>query len=169
MSGHGDGIIPNMVEETLKNQANARSAYNVFSNSIKSLLEKHFEEMRLKDFRSFMDYKNRGDVCAFSFFGFDPNNLPFMITSYLSIASNPKEKVKINMIQSFQPIIILGFHDHLDVMKKVVPNKMGIVYTAEDAIKYEMKYHKNYIASPIDLLELTNTTTTWVRRKKMCF
>jgi len=169
MAGYGDGIIPQIVQNSIKMGNSLAMSYELAVQAVKKWYQTHFEKMRKENFNLFKIYKERIAAGGFSFFGFS-NKSPFINTALFYITSNLNEPVKIDITESGNSIAVLGISDHIfNPLSGLKPNKHGMIYTAEDTVKYEMSFHRKIIAAPIDLLEIVaNNKKIWIRKKQIC-
>jgi hypothetical protein len=169
MAGHGDNLLPSIALKAFENSKNLGESWHLFLAMAKDALEKNFEYMRINDSKLFLRYKQSGNACQFSVFGFRGNH-PYLSTASFHIISNSNTSVKITTSQDSKPAVILGFKDHLNKLSAPLPiNKKGLSYYESDIINYEMSFHKSYIAPPIDLLQLTSQHAIWIQKKSSCY
>jgi hypothetical protein len=168
MAGYGDNVLPQKAEMHLSGSKNIYESWEDFLIVAQATLEEQFEKVRKLDMELFRQFKNRGDVSSFSIFGFR-NGVAFLTTAYLGISSSEKESVVIKITESDRNIVILGIHDHLDKLTNLTKlpkfDKKNLISFVESNIKYEMKFHPEAIAPPIDLLKVTAKGNIWIRKK----
>lgn len=166
IAGHHDGALLKAASKIDKNKTLLDNV-NSFAKQMKMYYEKAMPEEK-KTWLDEYSFYLTGKLAEVAFFS-NKNGNPILYVVYISMEEINGIPIISYIIKDNLGIVFLGVHDHI----KITPEKGKSYYQSKNPIdtltklvKLEMKYHKEWIACPLDILEWT--TTRPVIRRKAC-
>jgi len=136
-------------------------------------LMQYVKQHNPKKYSFYCDNKNALGTVVF--FGFDQQGEPYTISVEFDMVNNFNQNptIKESIDEGFE-FLALGMTDHInkypesELCKILKSDSLHIEKGIERLIKSEIGKHKDKIGYPIDLLKLTKSGPTWIRKKQQC-
>ena len=171
ISGYDDKYLREAAEESLKVKKSKDSAVIYYARKMKAHYKVFLAKAKIHD-RASYDYYLKNALASVSFFGFQDNLAYMTVIDFLLSEVNGKIVIK-EKINKKKTDAFLGVSDHILSLSekdddRLFSQSLGVVYYLEKLITLEINKHPEKVNYPIDLLEISNTKATWIRKKEKC-